>query len=116
MNRTNEAGQTTEHTQTERRKALDSHASITEAQLQIADQNNALKAIRIEKVGEVHHLYVQLTWRKEELVLTTTRTSVKPREFKHFGRLVEYVEKTCLSVKSFTVHIGDSGRLNHRSH
>lgn len=99
----------------ERRKFQDSEFSITESELLIADKNDAVKALRIEKVGEVHHVFAQLTWRKEELVLTTTRTSVKPRAFKHIGRLVDYIRKTCPSIMHFNVKIAYAGDRNRRT-
>lgn len=84
-------------------KVWNPETSITETEIVTADQNGALKLLRIEKVGEVLHIFVMLSWRKEELFLTTMRSACKPREFKDFTRLVEYIQKMLPSVKSFEV-------------
>ena len=83
----------------------DTEKAISETELVISDQNNAIKELRIEKDGESHRVFVKLTWRQGEFFLATTRSSAKPRNFKHLGRLVEHIEKTYLSVKSFHVQI-----------
>lgn len=99
----------------DRRKVWDSETSITEAEIVTADKNGAIKSLRIEKVGEAHHVFVKLTWRKEELCLTTTRAAGKPREFKDLTRLVEYIQKTLPSVTSFEVQIEHSGGRDRRA-
>lgn len=99
----------------DRRKTWDSETSITETEIVTADKNGAIKSLRIEKVGEGLHVFVKLTWRKEELCLTTTRAAGKPREFKDFSRLVEYIQKTLPSVKSFEVQIEHSGERDRRA-
>lgn len=83
----------------------DAEKAITETEMVTSDKAAAIKELRIEKEGEIHRVFVQFTWRQGEYFLTTTRTSEKPREFKHFGRLIEYIEKTYPSVKSFEVQI-----------
>lgn len=79
--------------------------AITESEVVVADKNGAIKALRVEKDGKAHRVFVQLTWRQGELFLTTTRTSEKPREFKDFSRLVEHIEETYPSVTSFSVEL-----------
>ena len=83
----------------------DADKAITETEMVTSDKAAAIKELRIEKEGEIHRVFVQFTWRQGEYFLTTTRTSEKPREFKHFGRLIEYIEKTYPSIKSFEVQI-----------
>ena len=100
----------------ERRKVWDPETSITETEIVTADKNGAIKLLRIEKVGEVLHVYVKLTWRKEELFLTTTRTAGKPREFKDFTRLVEYIQKMLPTVKTFESNIERAGNKDRRTH
>lgn len=90
-----------------RPKVWDAETSITEAEIVTADKNGAIKSLRIEKVGEALHVFVKLTWRKEELCLTTSRAAGegKPRAFKDLTRLVEYIQKKLLSVTRFEVEI-----------
>ena len=79
--------------------------AITENEVVLAEKNGALKTVRVEKFGNSHRIFVQFTWRHEELFLSTTRTSKKPREFKDFSRLVQHIEKTYPSVNNFIVDL-----------
>ena len=67
-------------------------AAITESDAVLAAKNGALKSLRIIKEGEDFYVLLQLTWRKEELFLATTRKQDEPRSFRHIGRLIEYIE------------------------
>lgn len=67
--------------------------AITEADAVLAAQNRALKSLRIVKNGEAYHLLLQLSWRKDELYLATTRSLKDPRKFKNLDRLIEYIEE-----------------------
>ena len=82
-----------------------SEQSITESEVVLAEKNGALKTVRVEKFGDSHRIFVQLTWRHEELFLSTIRGPKKPREFKDFTRLVQHIEKTYPSVKKFIVEL-----------
>ena len=99
----------------DRRKVWDPETSITETEIVTADKNGAIKLLRIEKVGEVIHVFVKLTWRKEELFLTTTRTAGRPREFKDFTRLVEYIQKMLPTVKTFETNLEYAGNKDRRA-
>lgn len=67
--------------------------SITEADAVLAAKSGTLKSLRIIKDETDFYVLIQLTWRKEELFLATTRTKKEPRRFRHIGRLVEYIEE-----------------------
>jgi len=82
----------------------DAELSITEANAVQSEKNKALKAIRIGRLGASSFvLYMQLTWCTDEMFLCTTRTRSEPREFKHMGRLIEYIEATYPSVKKLQI-------------
>ena len=82
----------------------DAELSITEANAVQSEKNKALKAIRIGRLGESSFvLYMQLTWCADEMFLCTTRTRSEPREFKHMGRLIEYIEAAYPSVKKLQI-------------
>ena len=98
----------------ERRKVWRSENAITESALILADKNNAIKTLRIERVGSANRVFIQLTWRKEELFLTTTRKFDRPREFRNFERLVDYVQHTLHSVNCFSVDIKYAGQRDRR--
>jgi hypothetical protein len=74
--------------------------SITEADVILAAKNGTLKSLRIEKNGEKFHVCLCLTWRKEELFLSTTRNRKRPRQFHHLGRLVEYIESSFPGIEA----------------
>lgn len=82
--------------------------SITESDAAIAVKNDAVKSLRVEQEGRVYHVFIQLTWRKEELFLSTTRVTSKPRDFHHVGRLVEYIEANYPSIGSFDFKLDKS--------
>lgn len=67
--------------------------SITEADAVLNAKNGAVTSIRIIKNDDSFVVLLQLAWRKDELFLCTTRNNKHPREFKHIGRLLEYVEE-----------------------
>jgi hypothetical protein len=46
---------------------------------------------------------MQLTWRKEDLFLATTRTKRAPRRFRDIGRLIEYIERNYPGIKAMTL-------------
>ncbi len=77
--------------------------SITEAEAAIAEQNQAISALRIEKIGTVFTIHLRLNWRKDEVFMSTTRDKKTPREFKHSGRLIEYIEAKFPSQKTVTM-------------
>lgn len=85
--------------------ACDLQKGISELEVVISDRNSAIKNLRIEKKGEYFLVFVQLTWREGEYFLATARAFKKPREFKDFARLVEYIEKTYPSINRFEVII-----------
>jgi hypothetical protein len=66
--------------------------AITEADAIISAKNGALKALRIVKEGKNLYILLTLTWRKEELYLSTTRNQKEPRRFRNLDRLIEYIE------------------------
>ena len=67
--------------------------SITEADAVLAAKSGTLKSLRIVKDEKDFYVLIQLTWRKEELFLATTRTKKEPRRFRHIDRTVESLEE-----------------------
>jgi hypothetical protein len=102
------------YTGEERRKVWSPENAITESALIVADKNNAIRTLRIERVGAANRVFIQLTWRKDELFLTTTRRFDRPREFKNFERLVDYVQHTLHSVICFSVDVKYAGQRDRR--
>ena len=77
--------------------------SITEADAVLASKSGTLKSLRIIKDGASFYVLIQLTWRKEELFLATTRTKKEQRRFRDIGRLVEYIESNYPGIKTMTL-------------
>lgn len=72
--------------------------AITEADAVLAAKNNTITDLRIIKDDEGFYVLLRITWRTEEVFLSTTRSTKEPRHFKHLGRLVEYIEAHFPSV------------------
>ena len=73
--------------------------SITEADVVLAARSGTLKSLSIVKDEGVFYVLIQLTWRKQELFLATTRSKKEPRRFRDLGRLVEYITSNYPGVK-----------------
>jgi hypothetical protein len=76
--------------------------AITEADAVLAAKNNTITSLRIVKNGADFYVTMNIAWRREELFLSTTRSSKEPRTFKHLGRLVAYIE-SYFGVKTITL-------------
>ena len=82
----------------------DPELSITEPEADTASRNAAVAAIRIVKTGpDTFHVLLKLTWRKHEVFLCTTRARKEPRQFKHLGRLIEYIEEHFPTISELTM-------------
>ena len=85
---------------------MDASRSITATEVEIAGKNNTVTAVRIVKLGEIFTVYLHLTWRPDEVFITTTRDRKTPKRFKHLGRLIEYIENLFPNVKSLQFDLG----------
>lgn len=88
----------------------DPDMAITESDLVNANLYLSIKALRIEKSGGSFLLFAELMLASNpgEFYLATMRSDAKPREFRHLGRLIEYVERVCTSVDSLQITIRKS--------
>lgn len=78
--------------------------SIIESEAIVNSANNTITRIRVVQLSKDEFiLLLKLSWRADEVYLSTLRSRKQPRIFKHAGRLLEYICSNYSSIKEVTI-------------
>jgi hypothetical protein len=78
-------------------------SKITEAEFRDNAKNDAIKRAGIVRTGNGYILVVELTWKEGQFTLYTQRN--EPRAWASFDRLIEYIGRHDLKLKSIEVQL-----------
>lgn len=83
--------------------------TLTEPDLALYAKTNVIKEIRIQEVIDGFIVQIPLTWRPEELYLSTRRERDQPKRFKAIEPLLELLPANVPDLRSVTLDLRPAG-------
>lgn len=84
---------------------VDPDNTLTELDLALYAKKDVIKALRIQEVAEGFILLIHLTWRTEDLYLSTRRDRDQPKCFKTLQPLLELLRTYVPGITSVTLDL-----------